>query len=111
LRLQAIERFEGRQKNAEIAVALRVSLRSVERWRRAWREQGEASVLSKGSPGRSKLSEAQVVRLEREIDYGTIDEFMWIAGEFALVGDWGRIQVNSHQTPWLEIEVVHGPQP
>ncbi|WP_369244356.1 hypothetical protein [Streptomyces sp. R41] len=46
-----------------------------------------------------------------EIDYGTIDEFTWIAGEFALVGDWGRIQVNSHQTPKLEIEVVHGPRP
>ena len=32
-----------------------------------------------------------------EIDYGAIDEFTWTAGEFALVGDWGRIQVNCHQ--------------
>lgn len=72
LRLQAVARFEDGQKNAEIAAALRVTLRSVERWRRAWREQGEAGVLSKGSPGRSKLSEAQVVRLERELERGPL---------------------------------------
>jgi hypothetical protein len=46
-----------------------------------------------------------------EIDYGAIDEFTWIAGEFTLVGDWGRIQVDSHQVPRLEVEVVLGPQP
>ncbi|WP_406363661.1 hypothetical protein OID55_36360 [Streptomyces sp. NBC_00715] len=27
---------------------MRISVRSVERWRRAWRERGEAGVLSKG---------------------------------------------------------------
>ncbi|MFE7278059.1 helix-turn-helix domain-containing protein [Streptomyces sp. NPDC057623] len=67
-RLQAVERFEGGEKNREIAAALRVSERSVERWRRAWRERGEAGVLSKGSPGRPRLSEAQVARLERELE-------------------------------------------
>ncbi|CAK7286823.1 hypothetical protein SGPA1_41083 [Streptomyces misionensis JCM 4497] len=49
--LQAVERFEGGQRNMEIAAALRISVRSVERWRRAWREGGKAGVLSKGSPG------------------------------------------------------------
>ncbi|WP_343244176.1 helix-turn-helix domain-containing protein [Streptomyces sp. SID14446] len=39
---------ERGQKPAEIAPALRISVRSVERWRRAWRERGEAGVLSKG---------------------------------------------------------------
>ncbi|WP_257790339.1 MULTISPECIES: helix-turn-helix domain-containing protein [Streptomyces] len=42
VRLQAVERFEGGQRNGEIAAALRVSERSVERWRRQWRERGEA---------------------------------------------------------------------
>ncbi|MER6188333.1 helix-turn-helix domain-containing protein [Streptomyces sp. NPDC001652] len=42
-----MERFEGGEKNREIAAALRVSERSVERWRRAWRERGEAGILSK----------------------------------------------------------------
>ncbi|MFE4630434.1 transposase [Streptomyces mirabilis] len=72
LRLQAVERFEGGRKNAEIATALRVSVRSVERWRRAWRELGEAGVLSKGSPGRSRLSEVQIARLERELERGSL---------------------------------------
>ncbi|MFE0091243.1 winged helix-turn-helix domain-containing protein [Streptomyces sp. NPDC058992] len=72
LRLKAVERFEAGQKNAEIATALRISVRSVERWRRAWRDAGEAGVLSKGSPGRPRLSEAQIARLEWELERGPL---------------------------------------
>ncbi len=72
LRLQAVERFESGQKNAEVAAALRISVRSVERWRRTWREGGEAGVLSKGSPGRPRLNEVQVARLERELERGPL---------------------------------------
>ncbi|MFE3270026.1 winged helix-turn-helix domain-containing protein [Streptomyces sp. NPDC059215] len=67
-----MERFESGQKNAEVAAALRISVRSVERWRRAWREGGEAGVLSKGSPGRPRLNKVQVVRLERELERGPL---------------------------------------
>ncbi|WP_406513881.1 helix-turn-helix domain-containing protein [Streptomyces sp. NBC_00161] len=63
-----MERFEDRQKNREIAAALRVREQSVERWRRQWRERGEAGVLSKGSPGRPRLNEKQIARLERSWD-------------------------------------------
>lgn len=38
-----------------IAATLRVSERSVERWRRAWRERGDVGVQSKGSPGCPRL--------------------------------------------------------
>ncbi|MER5409028.1 winged helix-turn-helix domain-containing protein [Streptomyces sp. NPDC002769] len=72
LRLQAVARFQSGEKNREIAGALRVSERSVERWRRAWREQGEPGVLSKGSPGRPRLSEVQIARLERELERGPL---------------------------------------
>ncbi|HEY9372172.1 MAG TPA: winged helix-turn-helix domain-containing protein [Streptomyces sp.] len=72
IRLQAVERFAGGEKNREIAAALRVSERSVERWRRAWRERGEAGILSKGSPGRPRLSPVQVARLELELDGGPL---------------------------------------
>ncbi|MFE4957410.1 helix-turn-helix domain-containing protein [Streptomyces sp. NPDC056653] len=41
IRLQAVKRFGGGGKNREIADALRVSERSVERWLRQWRERGE----------------------------------------------------------------------
>ncbi|MFJ5118229.1 MULTISPECIES: winged helix-turn-helix domain-containing protein [unclassified Kitasatospora] len=72
IRLQAMERFEGGEKNREIATALRVSERSVERWRRQWRERGEAGVLSKGSPGRPRLGEKQIARLEHELERGPL---------------------------------------
>jgi transposase len=72
IRRQAVERFEGGEKNKDIAAALRVSVRSVERWRRQWREVGAAGVASKGSPGRPKLSDAQVARLERELERGPL---------------------------------------
>ncbi|MEU4728900.1 winged helix-turn-helix domain-containing protein [Streptomyces sp. NPDC023588] len=72
LRLQAVGRFEGGQKNPDIAAALRISVRSVERWRLAWRELGQTGVLSKGSPGRPRLSEAQMARLARELERGPL---------------------------------------
>ncbi|MFE4583653.1 hypothetical protein ACFRKC_49750 [Streptomyces chartreusis] len=56
----------------EIAAALRVSEWSVERWGLAGRQRGQAGELSKGSPGRPKLSEDQVVRLERELERGPL---------------------------------------
>lgn len=51
IRLQAVERFEDGQKNMEIAAALRVSERSVERWRRAWRERGELAGAAEAGAG------------------------------------------------------------
>jgi transposase len=68
LRLDAVTRFEAGGRNQVIAGALRVSERSVERWRRPWREGGAAGVASKGSPGRPRLCDAQVARLERELE-------------------------------------------
>lgn len=72
LRLQAVERFESGEKKSEVAAVLRVSVRSVERWRRAWRECGEAGVLSKGSPGQPRLNEVQMNWLERELERGPL---------------------------------------
>ncbi|TDT98663.1 transposase [Streptomyces sp. 846.5] len=72
VRLQAVVGFEAGEKNREIAAALRVSERSVERWRRQWREEGLAGVASKGSPGRPQLSDGQIARLERELERGPL---------------------------------------
>ncbi|MFE9938248.1 winged helix-turn-helix domain-containing protein [Streptomyces hirsutus] len=49
-----------------------MSERSVERWRKSWRERGGAGVLSKGSPGRPRLTPAQMERLERELERGPL---------------------------------------
>ena len=72
VRLEAVGRFESGEKSREIATALRVSERSVERWRRQWRERGEEGVRSKGSPGRPRLSTAQITKLERELERGPL---------------------------------------
>ncbi|MER0478596.1 winged helix-turn-helix domain-containing protein [Streptomyces sp. Edi2] len=72
IRMEAVERFGRGEKNREIAAALRVSERSLERWRRAWRGHGEAGVLSKGSPGRPRLGPEQMTWLERELERGPL---------------------------------------
>lgn len=72
VRLQAVACFESGAKSREVAAELRVSDRSVERWRRQWRENGNAGVASKGSPGRPRLSDAQMARLERELERGPL---------------------------------------
>ncbi|MEE1767971.1 helix-turn-helix domain-containing protein [Streptomyces sp. JV185] len=59
IRLEVVGRFEGGAKNREISAALRVSERSVERWRRQWRERGEEGVRPKGSPGRPRLRQTK----------------------------------------------------
>jgi transposase len=91
VRLQAVERFKGGEKNKDIAVALRVSERSVERWRRQWRERGEVGVWSKGSPGRPRLGERQIAQLERELErgplaHGWVDQRWTLARVKMLIG-------------------------
>ncbi|MGW4516344.1 helix-turn-helix domain-containing protein, partial [Streptomyces sp. NPDC004393] len=48
IRLEAAERFAAGVKTAAVAKELRVSERSVERWRRAWREGGAQALRSTG---------------------------------------------------------------
>lgn len=52
LRREAAERLAFGEKNSLVAKDLRVTERSVERWRRAWREDGTEGLASRGSPGR-----------------------------------------------------------
>lgn len=70
LRLEAAERFARGEKNAVIAKDLRVSVRSVQRWRRAWRTGGTRRLASKGPASLPRLSEAQFLQLERELTKG-----------------------------------------
>nr|WP_190173636.1 winged helix-turn-helix domain-containing protein [Streptomyces mirabilis] len=72
VRQDVVTRFQAGATNKAVAVALRVSQRSVERWRRQWREGGAAGVASKGSPGRPRLSDKQIARLERELERGPL---------------------------------------
>ena len=84
IRLEAVSHFESGEKTRDIAIALRVSQRSVEWWRRAWREHGEPGVLSKGSPGRARLDAGQLARLERVLERGPLAHG-WIDQRWTLV--------------------------
>ncbi|MBA4867378.1 winged helix-turn-helix domain-containing protein [Streptomyces sp. PSKA54] len=70
IRLEAAERFAAGVKTAVIAKELRVSERSVERWRRAWREGGAQALRSTGPANAPRLSDAQVALLETELGKG-----------------------------------------
>ncbi|MET7694258.1 helix-turn-helix domain-containing protein, partial [Streptomyces sp. NPDC005483] len=70
IRYEAGERFGRGERNAPIAKDLRVSERSVERWRRAWREGGTAALASTGPPKLPKLSDGQFAELEQELSLG-----------------------------------------
>ncbi|MGA5711290.1 helix-turn-helix domain-containing protein, partial [Streptomyces cellulosae] len=58
IRLQAGERFAAGEKTAAIAKDLRVGVRSVERWRRAWREGGMEALRSAGPANSPTVTDA-----------------------------------------------------
>ncbi|MFJ8932959.1 helix-turn-helix domain-containing protein [Streptomyces sp. NPDC102364] len=53
IRLEAAGLFAAGAGNAEVAKRLRVSVRSVQRWHRAWQDRGDVSLQSAGSAAAS----------------------------------------------------------
>ena len=72
MRLEAAERFAAGDESALIAKDLRVHVRSVQRWRRAWSEEGQAGLVSKGPVSRAILSDELFAVLELELDKGPV---------------------------------------
>ena len=72
VRLEAVKRFEQRTPTAVIAVELRVSERSVRRWRRAWQEGGTAGLSSREQAARCRLGEQQLAALDVVLDAGPL---------------------------------------
>jgi transposase len=72
LRRHAGERFKDGESTREIARDLRVSERSVGRWRAAWQRGGIEALRSKGPVSREKLTGAQWARLEAELERGPL---------------------------------------
>ena len=64
LRLEAAGRFARGDSTGEIAAQLRVTDRTVRRWRQAWRDGGAAALRSRGPVSRERLSPQQWARLE-----------------------------------------------
>ncbi|MFD3997163.1 winged helix-turn-helix domain-containing protein [Streptomyces sp. NPDC058583] len=70
IRLQAGERFAAGEKTVVIARELRASVRSVERWRRAWREGGMPALRSTGPANAPTVTDAQFAVVEAELGKG-----------------------------------------
>ncbi|WP_435191472.1 IS630 family transposase [Streptomyces sp. bgisy126] len=70
LRLKAAERFAQGEASSVIAKDLRVSVRSVQRWRRTWDEGGPRAPESQGPASLPRLSQKQFARLEAELAKG-----------------------------------------
>lgn len=62
IRLKAAERFAQGEPSSAIAKELQVSVRSVQRWRRAWDEGGPRALPSAGSASSPRLSETVIGR-------------------------------------------------
>ncbi|MBM7087333.1 helix-turn-helix domain-containing protein [Streptomyces sp. SID9913] len=70
LRLKAAERFVRGEASSLISRDLRVSVRSVQRWRRAWEEDGPRALRSQGPASLPRPSEKQFAQLEAELAKG-----------------------------------------
>ena len=62
--------FEQLTPVAGIAAELRVSERSVQRWRQAWQAGGAPGLASKGQAARCRLDQDQLAELDRVLDAG-----------------------------------------
>lgn len=72
IRLEAAQRFAAGASNAEAAKDFRVSVRSVQRWHRAWHDAGTEGRRSAGPVSRPKLSEALFTVLGQELAKGPV---------------------------------------
>ncbi|MGW7528855.1 IS630 family transposase [Streptomyces sp. NPDC054783] len=72
LRMEASERFALGDENAVIAHDLRVSVRSVQRWRRAWTQDGPRALAFRGPASLPLLSDELFAVLEEELAKGPV---------------------------------------
>ncbi|SNS67133.1 Transposase [Actinacidiphila glaucinigra] len=72
LRFEAAGRFAQGDESSVIAHDLRVSVRSVQRWRKAWSTDGVQALASKGPASLPLLSDALFTVLETELDKGPV---------------------------------------
>ncbi|MFD0007182.1 transposase, partial [Streptomyces sp. NPDC127178] len=70
--MEAAERFIRGEENTVIAHGLRVSVRSVQRWRKGWSQDGPRALASKGPASLPLLSDELFAVLERELAMGPV---------------------------------------
>ncbi|MGW2189343.1 helix-turn-helix domain-containing protein, partial [Streptomyces sp. NPDC001719] len=67
VRLEAAGMFAAGLDTAVVAEQPRVSVRSLQRWRRAWQDRGQRALGSKGPASHPSLSKALFTVLEEEL--------------------------------------------
>ena len=70
--MAAAERFARGEPVGQVARGLRVGVRSVQRWYRAWCAGGAAALRSAGPASRCRLDEEQLERLDAELERGAV---------------------------------------
>lgn len=89
-RMIAGRMFALGKSNPETAAVCGVSVAAVKIWKRAWREKGEAGLVSKPHPGaRPRLDESQLAELEKLLLQGAVqagfDSDLWTCPRVARV--------------------------
>src|SRR5687767_9971633 len=72
MRMMAAERFATGEPSSAMAKELRVSVRSIQRWRRLWDKGGPRALRSAGAASLPRLSEDQFAQLEAELAKGSV---------------------------------------
>jgi transposase len=91
VRLQAAAMFEQKMRPEQIAARLRVSTKSVYQWRRRWKTDGVAGLVSRGPGGATcRLSDQQLARLKTELGrgpaaHGWVEDQRWTLARVAIV--------------------------
>ncbi|MFD5268843.1 winged helix-turn-helix domain-containing protein [Streptomyces sp. NPDC058335] len=94
-RMLAVGGFARGEKNTVIAEELRVSVRSVQRWRRSWREGGRQALRPSGPAKRPKVGDSdfavlETLLLDGAVARGWADERWTLSRVRVLIGDqWG----------------------
>ncbi|MFF7234657.1 helix-turn-helix domain-containing protein [Streptomyces sioyaensis] len=70
--MEAAAMFAAGRGSTEIARELRVSVRSVQRWRQVWKAAGRDGVRSRGPASKPRLSDALFAVLEEELGKGPV---------------------------------------
>jgi transposase len=117
LRLEAAGLFAAGVSSGEIARRLRVTRKSVNAWRRAWKAGGTAALASRGPGGAAcRLDETQLKVLETELDvgpavHGWAEDQRWtLARVSALIWELFRVRYTVRGTSYLLHRIGWSPQ-
>lgn len=117
LRFAAAELLRGGMSPRQVAAELRVSVRSVCRWRVALAEGGEQALASKGPGGdRCRLDEVQIKELEQALDegpaaHGWDEDQRWTLARVArLVFEMFRVRYTPRGVGYLLHRIGWSPQ-